>query len=209
MFGSNLDAGIRTTIMMSLDSGKNIYPYFRTGNWDVLKENVRTFQALDVDNKIYMTIVCTTSVYQIMDLVNVFESFLELDINGINSSIVYTPRYLNPSLMMLKFKDKVLEDIAKVKTLVNKEKLSRFQNISESVKRRSWKPQYKIFSDLRTALLALENIETYVKNSTPTQEEYDALQVYIRKTDAIWKQDFNDYFKEYKFVNNEIVKVTK
>jgi hypothetical protein len=192
--------------MMSLDSGKNIYPYFRTGNWDVLKENVRTFQALDVDNRIHMTIVCTTSVYQIMDLVNVFESFLELDINGINSSIVYTPRYLNPSLAMLKFSDHVIADIAKVKALINKEKLQRFQNIAESVKRRSWKPRFKSFSDLSSAMAAIENIETYVKNNVPTVEEYEALQVYIRKTDAIWKQNFNDHFKEYKFINNEITR---
>ena len=206
LFGSNLDAGMRTTIMMSLDSGKNIYPYFRTGNWDVLKENVRTFQSFDVGNKIYMTIVCTTSAYQIMDLVNVFESFLELDINGINSSIVYTPRYLNPSLMMLKFADNVLDDIAKVKKLINEEKIRRFANIDETINLRSWSPRYKLFTDLHRARIAIDNIETYVKNNVPTAEEYEALQVYIRKTDVIWKQDFNEHFKAYKFINNEIIR---
>jgi MoaA/NifB/PqqE/SkfB family radical SAM enzyme len=206
LFGSNLDIGNRTTIMMSLDSGKNIYPYFRTGNWEVLKENIRTFQALDVDNKIHMTIVCTTSAYQIMDLVNVFESFLELNINGINSSIVYTPRYLNPSLMMLKFSNKVLEDITKVKSLISKEKIKRFSNLEESIKLRSWGSQHKSFSDLNSAKAAIDNIETYVKNNVPTIEEYEALQVYIRKTDVIWKQNFNDHFKEYKFINNEITR---
>lgn len=208
-FGSNLDVGLKTTIMLSLDSGKNIYPYFRTGDWDVLKENIKTFQSYDVGNKIYMTIVCTTSAYQIMDLVNVFESFLELNINGINSSIVYTPRYLNPSLMMLKFPDKVLADIAKVKSMIQREKIKRFSNIEESVKRRSWNAGYRMFTDLYSARLAIENIEAYVKNNIPTTEEYDALQVYIRKTDTIWKQNFNDHFTEYKFIDNQIVRVTE
>lgn len=207
-FGANLDKGRRTTIMMSLDSGKNIYPYFRTGNWDVLKENVKKFQTLDVNNKIYMTIVCTTSVYQIMDLVNVYESFLELGINGINSSIVYTPRYLNPSLMMLKFSDKVLEDIDKVKKLLKEENVRRFSDLENSTKKRSWRESTGSFTDLSSALNSIKNIEDYVKNSQGSIEEYEALQVYIRKTDNIWKQNFNDHFKEYKFVNNEIIRNT-
>ena len=111
--------------------------------------------------------------------------------------------------MMLKFPDKVLADIAKVKSMIQREKIKRFSNIEESVKRRSWNAGYRMFTDLYSARLAIENIEAYVKNNIPTTEEYDALQVYIRKTDTIWKQNFNDHFTEYKFIDNQIVRVTE
>ena len=65
----------RGLIHMSLDAGTNIYEYFRTGDWDVLKNNVEKFRA--VDKKCELNIVCTTSAYQIMDIENVFESFME------------------------------------------------------------------------------------------------------------------------------------
>jgi len=31
--------------------------------------------------------------------------------------------------------------------------------------------------------------------------------VYIRKTDKIWKHNFNDYMKNYKFENDQLVRV--
>lgn len=205
----NPKTGIRaasSTIMMSIDSGKNIYPYFRTGNWDVLKQNIETFKKLDTEKRMSMIIVCTTSAYQIMDICNVFESFLDLDIDGINSSIVYTPKYINPSIMMLEHRDAVLRDIQQVKQLINDEKQRRMSNIEQNINMRSWSPYRKYFADLHTAQLAIENIEQYVTNRHATQEELDALNVYIRKSDSIWKQNFNDYFVKYKFDNGKIIR---
>jgi hypothetical protein len=196
-----------STIMMSIDSGRNIYPYFRTGNWQVLKDNIETFKKLDVNKKMSMIIVCTTSAYQIMDLVNVFESFLDLDVDGINSSIVYTPRYINPALMMQEHRESVLQDIQEVKQLIQREKEKRLANFEQTVNMRSWSHYRKYFSDLHTAQLAIENIEQYVTNSTTTAEHYQALKVYIRKTDSIWKQNFNDYFVKYKFEDNQIKRI--
>jgi MoaA/NifB/PqqE/SkfB family radical SAM enzyme len=195
------------TIMMSLDSGKNIYPYFRTGDWEVLKKNVETFKALDKDKRFRMVIVCTTSAYQIMDICNVFESFLELDVDMINSSIVYTPKYINPALMMIEHKESVLKDIKEARSIIMKEKIRRFSNISETVKMRSWKPDYKYFLDIYSANKALDNIEQYITNSTLVSEkEYEALKVYIRKSDSIWKQNFNDHFVKYKYENGQIIR---
>jgi hypothetical protein len=206
------DPGARapTTIMMSLDSGKNIYPYFRTGDWEVLKKNVETFKQYDKDKKFDLFVVCTTSAYQIMDLVDVFSSILELDITGLNSSIVYTPKYINPALMMIEHRESVLKDIAEVKKLIMKEKVRRFSNLAEEIKRRAWSEKYKIFTDLYTAQKAIENIERYVThNNTATADEYEALKVYIRKSDSIWKQNFNNHFIKYKFEDGQIKRVTE
>jgi MoaA/NifB/PqqE/SkfB family radical SAM enzyme len=195
------------SIMLSIDAGENIYPYFRTGNWQVLKDNLKTFKDLDINKQTSLTIVCTTSSYQIMDLENIFESFFDLGVDMISSSIVYTPRYINPALMMLEHKESVLADIAKVKQLIVKKKNERLADISNSAKLRSWKPSTKHFTDLKTAESAIENIEKYVlNNKLITQEEYDALNVFIRKTDSIWHQNFNDFFVKYKYEDNKIVR---
>jgi hypothetical protein len=214
-FGGMIDPNFNVraspcTIMMSLDSGKNIYPYFRTGDWEVLKKNIETFKNLDKDKKFRMVIVCTTSVYQIMDICDVFESFLELDIDTINSSIVYTPKYINPALMMIEHRESVIQDLKDAKAVIMKEKMRRFSNIAESAKMRSWDSHNKIFTDIYSAYKALENIEQYVMNSTLVSEkEYEALKVYIRKSDSIWKQNFNDHLVKYKFEDGQIKRVSQ
>lgn len=196
-----------TTIMMSLDAGHNIYSYFRTGDWEILKANVKKFKELDVNNDFDLNIVCTTSAYQIMDLVDVFESFFELDINSITSSIVYYPDYMNPSVMMLDHAEHVLKDIAEVKKSIMREKIKRFKNIEESHKMRSWDNQAKLFRDLHSASEAIANIETYVTNNVANIEQLEALMIYIRKSDVIWKHNFNDYFKKYQIIDNKITRI--
>lgn len=204
----NIPKSITTTIMLSLDSGKNIYDYFRTGHWEVLKQNLSEFNSYDVDNDIKLIVVCTTSAYQIMDIENVFESFLELDVNEISSSIVYTPKYLNPSLMMLKFKDEVLADLEATKITIREINVNRYKNIAENVKRRSWHPVAKTFIDIKSAQHAIENIKTYITNTVQPNDEYlfESLEHYIGKTDKIWKQEFNERFVKYKYIDGKIIR---
>jgi MoaA/NifB/PqqE/SkfB family radical SAM enzyme len=199
----------RTTIMMSLDAGKNIYSYFRTGDWEVLKENVRKFKECDVNNDIDLNIVCTTSAYQIMDLVNVIESFLELDVNVINSSIVYYPDYINPALMMLDYSEYVLADIKEARKVIMQEKMKRISDIANTVKMRAWHKGYKTFTDLDSATEALDNIETYVINNPVQRNKLDSFMAYIRKSDVLWKQHFNDHFKKYRIIDNKITRITQ
>lgn len=194
-----------SNIKMSLDAGTNIYSYFRTGDWDVLKNHIKQFR--EVNSSSEMNIICTTSVYQIMDIENIFSSFLTLDIDVIESSIVYTPRYINPALMVLKFKDDVYEDIQKTYQLISDEKKRRFDNFNESKKLRTWDNNRRIFTDIESAFNAVKNIEHYVFNHQCKEEEYESLLIYIRKTDMIWKHNFNDYMKKYKFENNQIVRI--
>lgn len=191
-----------STIMVSVDAGQKIYPYFRTANWEILKENLSKFKSLDLKKKTLIKLVCTTSVYQVMDIVDIFESLLTLDADRINSSIVYTPRYLNPALMMQEFRDDVLADIELARTVIDKEKTRRMSG-GDVTKFRSWLRD-DAFSDIYTAYLALDNIKQYVMNHRTEEKEFEALEVYIRKTDILWKQNFNDYFTNYKIVNGKI-----
>ncbi len=196
----------RGVIHISLDAGKNIYSYFRTGNWDILKDNIKRFR--EVDKKCELAIVCTTSAYQIMDIENIFESFLTLDIDYIDSSIVYTPRYMNPSLMTLKFKDYVYNDIQRAYKVINDERTKRMNNLDEYRTYRTWNPLTREFKDIKSAFNALKDIEHYVFNHQATIEQWDAFMVYIRKTDNIWKQNFNEHIKNYKYVDGQIIRVS-
>lgn len=190
---------------LSLDAGTNIYPYFRTGNWDILKSNIKKFR--EVDTKSELSVVCTTSAYQIMDIENVFQSFLTLDIDRITASITYTPRYMNPSIMTLKFKDEVYADIQNTYKLITEEKSKRMNNLDEYKHLRSWNPIFRKFEDIESALEAVRTIEQYIFNRQPKIEDYDAFMVYIRKTDKIWKHSFNEYMKKYKFENDQLERV--
>jgi len=193
-------------IHISLDAGTNIYPYFRTGDWGVLKFNLEKFRAVNKNCK--LGIVCTTSAYQIMDIENIFESFLTLDVDYIESSIVYTPRYMNPALMTKHFREQIYNDIQKTYKIINDENIKRLNNLDIHKHRKSYNPSLREFSDIRTAFKALREIEHYVFNHDCKDGEWEAFLVYIRKSDVIWKHDFNNFMKNYKFVNNRIERVS-
>jgi MoaA/NifB/PqqE/SkfB family radical SAM enzyme len=195
----------KALIHISLDAGTNIYSYFRTGNWEVLKENIRLFR--EHDTKSELGIVCTTSAYQIMDIENIFASFLTLDIDYIDSSIVYTPRYMNPALMALKFKDEVYSDIQATYKLINDENTKRMSNLDSYTHLKGWDQKNRVFKDIKSAFKALLDIEKYVFNHQCKPDEFEAFLVYIRKTDKIWQQNFNNHMKKYKFVDDRIERV--
>ena len=99
----------KTGIKMSLDAGKNLYPYFRGGDWEVLKENVRKFNEINDFTKLENSSLKFNSSV----IFYIFKIFLELDVQDIDSSIVFTPGYLNPALMMFHFKDEVKPSVCK------------------------------------------------------------------------------------------------
>lgn len=198
---SLLEPFAKVTVMMSIDAGTNIYSYFRTGDWSVLKSNIEEFkQCINRSNtslthnprtnkKIELNLVCTTSAYQIMDIQNVFESFLTLNMDWINSSIVYTPKYINPSIMMIHFQEYVKKDIADT-----------YEKIAKLGKQTT---------DVISARTALKNIENYIYNHKSSIDHYNAFLVYIKKTDSIWKQNFNEHFKNYQYVDNQLIRIKK
>jgi len=178
-------------IHISVDSGKNIYDYFRTGKWNVLVDNIKRFK--EVNNFSTLDVVCTTSAYQIMDIENVFESLISLEVDSIVSSIVYTPKYMNPAVMMFDFENYVLKDFEAAHKVINNNFLQA-TSLNEIKK-------------IQSAREALKNIENYVINCNNLEyAEYEAFLVYIRKTDKIWKQNFNNHFKNYQYIDNKIVR---
>ena len=178
---------------MSIDSGKNIYPYFRDGDWETLVNNINIFRS--VNNFTRLGAVCTTSAYQIMDIQNVFESLLSLDIDEFHASLVYTPEYLNPTILMLHFKDSVLTDIENTY---------------------AWLEQYPNGNLKNEALDGLNKIKTYITTHKPLtsvkwpnsiDDHYKAFIHYIAVSDKLWKQNFNDYIVNYKYNDNKITRI--
>ncbi len=177
----------RSRIMISVDAGPRLYPYFRQGNWQKLKQNIAAFRS--VNNKTEINLVCTTGAYQIMEIKDVFAGFLTLDANYIDSSIIFTPDYLNPALMMLHYREQTLHDIEETRQYII--------NVDASNMRKGV---------IESALQALENIKTYIINHRAEEKHWEAFKVYIRKSDVIWKQNFNDHIQNYKIIDGDIVR---
>lgn len=192
----------QTIIHISVDAGKNIYPYFRTGNWETLKNNIDTFKSLD--KKTYIGLVCTTSVYQILDIEDIFKSFLELDVDTIDCAMCYSPKYIDPSLAAIEFREQVIADFAATRKMIYAERDRRLADMENSSKLRSWKPRMNRFNDIYWALKRLDEIEHYTLNNKLDSKYWEDFLVYVRKTDEIWQQNFTDYMVNYKFENNRI-----
>lgn len=174
-------------IMISIDAGPRLYPYFRQGDWQKLKFNIEAFR--NVNRTAELNLVCTTGVYQIMEIKDIFAGFLTLNANYINNSIIFTPDYLNPALMMLHFREQTLQDIAETKEYIKTLVAPDLKN-----------------STRRSALQSVENIEKYILNHRAEQKHWEAFKVYIRKSDSIWKQNFNDHIQNYKYIDGEIIR---
>ena len=193
----------KSVIHVSVDSGPTLYPYFRQGDWNKLKSNIAKFREVN-KNKSELNLVCTTGTYQIMEIKDVFEGFLSLDCNYIDSSIIYTPTYLNPALMMQHFKAQVLIDIKETEDMIDAVNKQRLDNIEESKKLHSF--NYGSWTDIEGAHRALKHIKDYITNNETNQKDWEAFKAYIRKTDFIWNQSFNDHVTNYKFDGENIVR---
>lgn len=213
-----------TIIHISVDAGTNIYPYFRTGDWEKLKDNIDTFRSVASNKKMHLTAVITTSAYQMMDLPNIFNSLLQLDFVSIDASMVYSPIYLNPALMNVNFKDYLIQDFLEVEAIINQEQRRRI--LANELGRLSYNGG--VFRDIEKARTALNDIKTYSLNTDlgkvakdrnlkkpglngweiiTNEQVVKSFETYVRKTDEIWKQNFNDYMVNYKLINGKIERV--
>ena len=174
----------QTLIHMSIDAGTNIYPYFRDGNWDTLTKNINAFRS--INNTTQLGVVCTTSVYQIMDIENVFDSLMSLDVDVLDVAMVQSPRYLNPSILMIKFNKDVLTDIKKTYKIISQHKNKDLRNSAQA---------------------GLETIEKYITKHKSKYSDYSAFLEYIRKTDKLWYQNFNNYLVNYKYNNKQLKRI--
>ena len=70
-------------ISISIDAGQNIYPYFRDGDWNVLKNNISKFRL--INNFTQLNGVVTFSAYQFMDIYNIYKSIIPLNLTLIKT----------------------------------------------------------------------------------------------------------------------------
>lgn len=175
-----------SSIIISVDAGRSFYPYFRHGGtWEKLEKNIKDFK--EYNNFTVIDITCTASMYQMLDIYDVFDSFLSLDCY-LDASIVQTPKYLNPSLIMHDFKEETEKDIMKTYELVEK---------SANTYVKPW----------RNSKHWLDYIVNYVKNTKLSYNQFNKFLVYRKKSDEIWNQNFNDYFQNYQIVDDELIRV--
>jgi hypothetical protein len=115
---------------------------------------------------------------------------------------------MNPALMVMKYKDEVKQDIQNAYKIVMDEDAKRKANLDQYKHRRGFDSRTGEFKDIKSAIRALKDIEDYIFNHIPKESEWDAFMIFIRKTDIIWKHNFNDYMKKYKFINGQIERVS-
>ena len=110
--------------------------------------------------------------------------------------------------MTKEFREHTQEDIARTRKRLEDIRRKRFADIANTKTLRSFHPFKGVFSDIEWALRALTEIEKYTLNSPIDDRYWDDFQVYVRKTDEIWKQNFNDHMTKYRF-NHETNKIER
>ena len=63
-----------------------------------------------------------------------------------------------------------------------------------------------LFTDLKSSLWYLKNIENYVFTHSSPYRDFNRFLIYLKKTDEIWNQNFNDYYTQFKFIDGELVR---
>ena len=186
-----------SSIVISIDAGKKIYSYFRHGGkWEKLKQNIYDFKKYNKHT--FLNASITTSIYQMLDIYDIFDSIFDLypptdkpnsEIK-FDASIVQTPKYINPSLIMYDFAEETEEDIKKTYELIEKRDPFSGDKLYE-----------------RQAKKWFDYIVSYVRNTKLSYNNFNRFLIYRKKSDEIWNQDFNDYFENYQIENNELVRV--
>ena len=108
---------------------------------------------------------------------------MTLPVDHIDHSIVQTPYYLDPSIVMDEHSDYVFEQIDEVKELIRKSN--------------KW-------CDNEIINRAIDEIEQYVSNTFIDPENYNRFKVYIRKSGELFNKDFNKAYNKLEFDGENI-----
>jgi len=193
-----------STIKISVDSGTNIYSYFRDGDWNVLKDNLEKFKSINSNAR--LDAVCTTSIYQMLDIKNILTSLLSLNLNTVSMSVVYTPAYINPALAYRIFGKRILADIASAVKAIRKIEKKRLE-LEGYENHRGWNKKFNKFMDIHVCLRDLDRIKNYILNHKTEEKDKTAFIIYANRMDKLWKQNFNQYFTKYKLESMDIKEV--
>jgi organic radical activating enzyme len=221
----------KSMISISIDAGKSIYPYFRDGDWNVLKNNISNFRS--INNFTQLNGIVTFSAYQFLDIYNIYKSIIPLNFTHIKTSLVQSPRYLNPCILLFDYEKELRKDFEDTQNMIMDIYNDRIKNIHKFEKenvgtiigksdnrisknlikdnKHKFRKQYLngeyIFSDLDSGLWYLNNIGHYIFNKKNSKYmDYNAFLIYIKKSDKHTNQNFNDYFTKFKYMNNEIIR---
>jgi len=168
----------KRTIKISIDSSKNTYSYFRTGDWERLEYNINEYAKWDSSPQTRIGAVITTGIHQVLDIKNTVADIASLGLDSIKVSFVSYPDYLNPSNIKLHFADHFAQQC----------ELTR--------------QQLKHNPD---AVQAVNKIQQFV-DKTPTNEHaWKGFIEYTRKADQLWNKDFNKHYEHYTLNDQEIV----
>jgi len=178
------------TIHISIDCGERIYDYFRDGDWNKLVENIKIFRKAvsklphrvrkyHSDGKnLELSGIITTSIYQLMDIENIFESMLTLDLDKIEAAMVTSPIELDPAILCNDHIDAVNDDIRATRKIIN--------NSTAPFK--------------KSAMEALDLIDNHM---TSTLVDFNKQIKFIKlnkETDKLMEQNFNDVFVKYQII---------
>ena len=188
-----------TSITISVDAGRSFYSYFRHGgSWDQLEKNIKKFR--EHNNHTWLDLTCTTSIYQMLDIYDVFESFINLK-TSVDVSIVQSPKYLDPSLILLDYGEETQKDLERTAKLIE-------DNFDNGLEIFSKETGHRYWVDHRQTLDHFNKIAKYIKAFKPRYQDYNRWLIYRKKSDEIWGQDFNDHFQNYQIdEHNELVRV--
>jgi organic radical activating enzyme len=162
-----------STIRISVDGSRAIYKYFRTGNWDILKDNMKVFKSFN--KKTILETTCTISAYQVLDLYDAFENMYFLPADKMHQTIVQYPSYLDPSVLKSRFLPQINNDIEKIKAFLSK--------------------LNKRVSKAHTGWQFVEDVEELFAKSTTVEADYQRFLYYIDRMDSIKNQNFDDHYK--------------
>jgi len=191
------------TIHMSIDCGERIYHYFRDGDWNKLVENIKIFRKavskLPYRERKYhsdginmeLSGIITTSIYQLMDIENIFESMLTLDLDKIEAAMVTSPIELDPAILCNNHVDAVNDDIRATRKIINNANNGEHNSPEEFIKRANL---------LKTAMEALDLIDNHMQNSMVDFHKEIKFLKLNKETDKLMEQKFNDVFVKYQIV---------
>jgi len=174
----------KTEIAISIDAGEKIYPYFRDGSWDKLNENIKNLKK--TNNFSSLETSMSFSAFQLLDLKNIIKDILSLKLSEFRTGLVWTPKYLNPLVLMCRYRKELLYDFDNILSYL--EKLPK-TNLNNSI------------------YYYLQNLKPRIFDIRSDEKNYKAFLRYIYKIDKIMNKNFNDYYDRFKIIDNELVKI--
>ena len=160
-------------IRISVDGGRKIYPYFRTGEWNKLEDNLKTFRKYN--KKTTLEATCTISAFQILDLKNTIIDMYSLPVDKLHKSFVQYPKYLDPIILKSRFLTDIYKDLSYLD--------SYFNEFSELGLKR------------KTAYEILEHVRFLFQQNESNESDYQSFLYFIDRTDKIKNQNFDNCFR--------------